>query len=109
VTASLLMTPARRITLALGVPAALIAIGWTAFVAVAWAGQGSYPVRYSVPVRGGPVSLTVGDGRVSVRPGTAGRVMVSGTVHYSLIRPKVSVRSTGSGVAVDSKTAAAWS
>jgi len=96
------MTPARRITLALGVPAALIAIGWTAFVAVAWAGQGSYPVHYSVPVRGGQVSVSVSAGRVSVRPGTAGRVTVNGTVHYSLVRPKVTVRSTGSGVAVGS-------
>src|SRR6266567_5930894 len=102
VTTSLLMTPARRITLALGVPAALIAIGWTAFVAVAWAGQGSYPVHYSVPVRGGQVSVSVSAGRVSVRPGTAGRVTVNGTVHYSLVRPKVTVRSTGSGVAVGS-------
>jgi hypothetical protein len=100
-TTPLLMTPARRITLALGVPAALIAIGWTGLVAVAWASQATYPVHFSVPVRGGPVSVSVGDGRVSVRPGTAGRVTVSGTVHYSLVRPKVRVRSTGSGVTVD--------
>jgi DUF4097 and DUF4098 domain-containing protein YvlB len=102
----LLMTPARRITLLLGVPAALIAIGWTALAAVAWAGRGSFPVHFSVPARGRQVTLSVGGGTVLVRPGTGSRVAVSGTVHYSLVRPKVSLRSAASGVAVDSSCSA---
>jgi len=101
-TTHLPMTAARRITLALGVPAALIVIGWTGLGAVAWAGRGSFPVDFSVPVHGGRVSVAVGAGTVSVRPGAAGAVKLSGTVHYSLVRPKVGLRSIRSGVAVDS-------
>jgi hypothetical protein len=96
------LTPWRRMTLLLGVPVALIAIGWTALTAVAWAGQGSFPVQFSAPARAGRVTVSVGDGTVSVRPGTTGRIAVSGIVHYSLVRPAVGMRSTGSGVAVDS-------
>jgi Putative adhesin len=95
------LTPWRRMTLLLGVPVALIAIGWTALTGVAWASRGSYLVHFSVPARGGQVTVSVGDGTVSVGPGTASRVTVSGTVHYSLIRPRVGLRSTASGVAVD--------
>jgi len=49
---SLPLTPWRRMTLLLGVPAALIAIGWTALTAVAWAGQGSFPVHFRDLLRG---------------------------------------------------------
>jgi hypothetical protein len=105
-TTHLPMTAARRITLALGVPAALLIIGWTGFDAIAWAGQGSFGVDFSVPVHSGRVSLSVGGGSVRVRPGPAGTVRLSGTVHYSLVRPKVALRPSPPGVAVDSSCSA---
>ena len=52
------LTRGRVVALAIGVPLALIIIGWIALTEVAFAGQGSYPVRLSLPASGGTVSRT---------------------------------------------------
>lgn len=83
----LLMTPARRIILLLGVPLSLTLLAWTCFAIISQASQGSYAVSYA-PVRvirgldmniyGGDVTLQGG-----VAP-SAARFTGSGTVWYGL-------------------------
>jgi hypothetical protein len=97
------MTPARRVFLAAGTPVALLIIGWTALTAVAWAAQGSYRVHLAIPVRGRAVSVQVDSGQLSVGPGPAGTLRVTGTAHYALARSAVSWQSSPAGVSVRSR------
>ena len=101
-TKSLPMTPGRRVALAIGVPVALVIIGWTALTAVAWAGQGSYRVHLRIPVRSHTLTLAVNSGQVSLRGRGTGIVRVTGTAHYSLVRPRVHWHSTSSGTSIHS-------
>lgn len=94
------MTPARRRALAIGVPLAVALIGWTGFNAVAWAGQGSLPVTDRIPVRGGQVNMAVPPGNVALRPVSGGSARVTGTLHYSLIRPRLAEYQTANGTRV---------
>jgi Putative adhesin len=101
-TKSLPMTPARRVALAIGAPIALLIIGWTALTAVAWAGQASYRVHLRIHVRSHALTLAVNSGQVSLRGGSTGIVRVTGTAHYSLVRPRVHWQSTSSGTSIRS-------
>jgi putative adhesin len=90
-TSALPMTPARRRVLAIGVPIAIALIGWTGFGFVADLGQASYTVGDSIPLRAGHLRLNTGGGDITVRPGgRAGLGRLTGTVRYSLIRPRFS-------------------
>jgi hypothetical protein len=102
-TKPLRMTAARRVFLAVGTPIALLIIGWTALSAVAWAAQGSYRVNLDVATHGRPVSLTVGSGELSIRPGAPGRLRVTGTARYALVRSVVRWQSGPAGVSVSSR------
>jgi hypothetical protein len=99
-TAPLPMTAGRWVALLLGLPVAVAVIGWTAFTAIAYAGQASYPVRLSVPVHGSTVTLAAdsADLRVAQAPGS--QLTLTGTAHYSLIRSTVTWQNTRSGVTV---------
>jgi Toastrack DUF4097 len=98
--AALPLTPGRRIVLAAGVPLVLLIIGWSAVNAVAWLGQGSYPVRLSLPARGAAASFSTDAGTTTVRPAAGGRLGVTGTAHYALWRSRVTWRSAPSGISV---------
>ena len=50
------MTRARRVALALGVPACLALTAWGAFAIVGEIGQGHFPVSAAIPVSGGKVT-----------------------------------------------------
>jgi len=100
VTDRLPMTRGRRLALAIGVPLALIVIGGLALNEVAYAGQDSYPVHLDVPVTGGTARVSVDSGNLTVGPGAAGRLSLSGTAHYSLVRSTVTWHTTASGVIV---------
>ena len=63
------MTKGRLLALLLGVPVAFALIAWTGLTEVAYAGQGSYPVRLAAPVHGSTVSLSVGAGGRAGHPG----------------------------------------
>ncbi len=97
------LTRGRRIALAAGVPLTAIIIGWGALTAAAWVGQGSYPVRFSLPARTGTATIRVDSGQVTVQPGAPGRLGVTGTAHYALVRSQVSWQSSASGVSVTSQ------
>jgi hypothetical protein len=97
------MTTGRRIALAVGVPLAIAVIGWLALTEVAWAGQGSYPVSLSIPMQSPAASFNIDSGQLQVGPGTVSTLRLTGTAHYSLVRSKVTWRSTASGVSVSSR------
>src|SRR5215467_14375870 len=99
---SLRMTRVRRWALGIGVPIALAIIGWTAVSEIAYAGQDSYPVRLTIPIRANSATVAVDAGDVNVGPGTGNVLRVTGTAHYSIVRSRVTWTSTDSGVAVRS-------
>src|SRR5215467_12080029 len=99
---SLRMTRGRRWALGIGVPIALAIIGWTAVSEIAYAGQDSYPVRLTIPIRANSATVAVDAGDVNVGSGTGNVLRVTGTAHYSIVRSRVTWTSTASGVAVRS-------
>ena len=63
----LLMTPARRIILLLGVPLSLTLLAWTCFAIISQASQGSYAVSYA-PVRvSGGLDMNIYGGDVTLQ------------------------------------------
>jgi DUF4097 and DUF4098 domain-containing protein YvlB len=95
---TLRLTPARVLTLVIGVPLVLALIGWLGFSAVALVSQGSYHVSYVIGVRDGQLVAGVGGenggGDLVLRPGPGHAARLTGTVQYNLIRP-VLTQSTG--------------
>jgi len=98
--AVLRMTPGRWATLAIGVPIALVLIGWSAFSLVADIGGASFPVSATIPIQNGRVVASTGGGDITVRRGqvSAGTARLTGKVEYSLVRPRFTV--SGSGVSL---------
>ena len=84
------MTPARWLTLALGLPVLLVLVAWTAFSAVTQLGQASFPVHYRIPVSRHQVNAHI-DGNVTLRQASVSTARLSGTAHYSLFRPTITV------------------
>ena len=101
--ASLPLTRARRLTLAIGAPVAVALIGWTAFNAVAWAAKGSEHVHLAVQTRGGHLSVDIQSGKVSLVPGAGHLIVLTGIAHYSIIRESVTSQSSASGVNITSR------
>jgi hypothetical protein len=97
------MTPARWAALVIGIPLALVVIGWTALTAVAFAGLGSSRVSLAVPFHGRTAAVSVDEGDISVGPGPPGQVRVHGILHYSLIRPKLTWQRSGSTIALHAR------
>jgi len=97
------MTPGRWAALVIGTPLALLVIGWTALTAVAFAGLGSSRVNLAVPFHGHTAVVNVDEGDITAGPGPAGEVRVHGTLHYSLIRPKLTWHRSGSTIALHAR------
>jgi Putative adhesin len=98
--APLPLTRGRLLALILGVPVAFALIAWTGLTEVAYAGQGSYPVRLAAPVHGSTVSLSVGAADVQVTQAAGNTLRLTGKATYSLFRSNVSWHRTPSGVVV---------
>jgi putative adhesin len=94
------LTRGRLLALILGVPVAFALIAWTGLTEVAYAGQGSYPVRLAVPVHGSTVSLSVGAADVQVTQAAGSTLRLTGKATYSLFRSNVTWHRTPSGVTV---------
>src|SRR5215472_9492900 len=102
-TSRLPMTPGRWVALVIGTPLALVAIGWTALTAVAFAGLGSSRVNLAVPLHGRTAAVSVDEGDISVGPGPAGQLRVHGTLHYSLIPPKLTWQRSRSAIVLQAR------
>jgi hypothetical protein len=94
------MTPGRWVALVIGIPLALLVIGWTALTAVAFAGLGSSRVSLAVPIHGRTAAVSVDEGDVSAGPGPAGQLRVHGTLRYSLVRPQLRWQRSPSRIAL---------
>ena len=97
------MTRGRRLALIIGVPLALVIIGWTGVSEVAFAGIGSYRVRLDVPVHGPKVQLGLGSANADVTQAAGDRLRVWGKASYSIVRSTVTWRSTPSGAIVSTQ------
>ena len=97
------MTAGRLLALLVGVPLTLIIIGWTGVTWVAYAGQGSYPVRLDIPVPGRTVTVSADSGDMLITQAAGDRLRVTGTARYSLVRSTVTRHFTPSGVTVSSQ------
>jgi hypothetical protein len=91
------MTPGRWVTLAIGVPIALAFIGWSGFSLVASIGQASFPVSATIPVEHGRLVASTDGGDITVRQGqvSGATARLTGTVQYSLVRPRLTVTNNG--------------
>jgi hypothetical protein len=101
--ASMIMTPARWVTLALGLPVVLALIGWTSFTAVAMADRAGYRVHVSVPASRGQARVRIDNADATVRPGSGDLISLNGTLRGSLARPTFSSRSAASGLTLHSR------
>jgi hypothetical protein len=97
------MTRGRVLALIAGVPVALLIIGWGGVTAVAYAAQASYPVRLELPVPGHTARVSIDSGNLTASPAAGGKLRVTGTAHYSLVRSTVTWHATASGVTVSSQ------
>jgi len=104
----LLMTPARRIILLLGVPLSLSLLAWTCYAIISNSSQGSYTVSYA-PVRvSGGLTMNVYGGDVTLQGGvspSAAQFTGSGTVWYGLTysgqRPTLATAQTATGTKIN--------
>jgi hypothetical protein len=104
----LLMTPARRIILLLGVPLAFALLAGTCFAIITKSAQGSYTVSFA-PVRiSGGLAMNVYGGDVALQGGvapSAARFTGSGTVWYGLTysgqRPTLATAQTSAGTRIN--------
>jgi len=94
------LTPGRRIALFAGLPLTVAAIGWSALNVAAFLGQGTFSINQSVAWSGGLVSVNVDSGDLTITSSTDGRVHVEGHVEYSLVRPALVIKTTGSNATV---------
>src|ERR1022692_3928698 len=97
------MTPARRAILVLGALIVIGAAGWASGAVTIFTRQVTNRVALSVPVKGGHVSVTVGNADVTLGSGTGDRIRVRGTLRGSLVRPTFSWRSTSAGLVLHSQ------
>jgi hypothetical protein len=95
------LTPARVLTLLIGVPLVLALIGWLGFTTVALVGQASYPVSYAIPVTGGQLVAGLGGSNVTLRRGPGQTAHLTGTVQYDLVRPGLSESTGPNGTSLD--------
>ncbi len=98
---ALRMTPARWVTLALGVPVMLALIGWLGFTVVDQSAHGSFPLSVgNIPVEGGQLTVGVNSGDVTVQQGQGDTARLTGTVQYGLFSPHVTKAITADGAEV---------
>ncbi len=96
-TQPLVLTPGRRWALVLGLPFVLAAIVDGGFQCVALVGQDTYRLEPITAPIANKVSVGVGNGDITVVPGTGKRAVLSGVVNYSLFRPVVKWQHTATG------------
>jgi hypothetical protein len=91
------MTPARRAWLAIGVPVCLVLVGWAGLSLVALVGQGQFKVSHDIPASTGRVNVNFSSGNIVLQEEAGGQAKLTGTAHYSLIRPPFTTQVTAAG------------
>jgi len=93
------MTPARRAWLAIGVPVCLVLVGWAGLNLVALVGQGQFKVSHDIPARARRVNVNVNfsSGNILLQEVAGSQAKLTGTAHYSLIRPPFTTQVTAAG------------
>lgn len=94
------LTSSRRLVLLIGVPIVAVVVAWGAFSTVGLLGQASYPIGRSIPWNGGAISVAIDSGDLTVTPSPDNSIHVSGVVDYSLVKPALTVSTSGSSVAI---------
>lgn len=94
------LTRGRLAALVIGVPVCLSLIAINGLSLVANLGEAHYPVHYTVPAGAKSLNLSVASGQLLVKQTTASQATLTGTARYSLIRSKVTERTTSSGTDV---------
>jgi DUF4097 and DUF4098 domain-containing protein YvlB len=90
----------RLTALVIGVPLCLAVIAWGALTVVALVSLDSFQIQRSFSPSGHQLSLSLDNGDLTLVPGRGSQVDLTGVAHYSLVRPTVSVDTTGGGVTV---------
>lgn len=96
----MVLSRVQKVTLAVGVPLTVAAIGWGGLNAVAAVGRGTEHVSMPLPISGGGLAVHLGDGDIHLMPGLGGAASLTGTVRYSLFRPGISTSDTDGRVSV---------
>lgn len=91
------MTPARRAWLAIGVPVCLVLVGWIGFSLVGLIGQGQFKVSHDIPASTGRVNVNFSSGSIRLQDVAGDQAKLTGTAHYSLIRPPFTAQVTAAG------------
>jgi hypothetical protein len=91
------MTPARRAWLIIGVPLCLVLVGWAGLNLVALVGPGQFTVSHDIPASAGRVSVNVSSGSILLQEVAGDRAELTGTAHYSLVRPSFTTHETAAG------------
>jgi DUF4097 and DUF4098 domain-containing protein YvlB len=102
------LTAARRLVLVIGLPIIAALVGWGAFSTVGFLGQATYPIGNSIPWDGGTISVAIDSGDLTVVPSTDSSIHVSGAVEYSLVKPTITVATSGSSVAIKASCQLSW-
>lgn len=104
----MVLSRAQKVTLAVGVPLTCAAMGFGGLNAVAAVGRGSEQFSMGVPITAGKLTmhLSGGDIRMGSNGWPTGSALLTATVHYSLIRPHVSI--TGESVSVNCADPIGW-
>ena len=89
------MTAGRRAALLFGVPVCVALVAATGLSFAADLGSASFPVRYTFPASATRVAVSVGGGQLTLVQAAAGRATLTGTAHYSLVRPHPAATVTG--------------
>jgi len=94
--ARLVMTPARRAAILIGVPIVFLIFIAGGFSVVSSAGTGSFPVSAAIPLPKGQLAMNFGGGSGTLQGSSAvsATARVTGTVRYHLTRPTLR---TGAG------------
>jgi hypothetical protein len=91
------LTPARRAWLAIGVPVCLVLVGWAGLNLVALVGQGQFKVSRDIPASAGRVNVNFSAGNILLQQVAGDQAKLTGTAHYSLIRPPFTTQVTPAG------------
>ena len=91
------MTPARRAWLAISVPLCLVLVGWAGLNLVALVGQGQFKVGHDIPASSRRVNVHFSSGNILLQQAAGDQAKLTGTAHYSLIRPAFTTQVTPAG------------